>query len=184
MGRLIDDVVPFDAMLAGITADVVQQQDPSGTSSYRLLDAVERHATAEAESLGHYRYLADQSEDPVVALIMRLILDDEDRHHSLLKRIATTLRDALNWTYSADALPDGGAAHTTDGSRQRELVALCRLLIEEERTGAQALRRLADHGHGLGGGLDELLLDMMAMDSEKHARLLHFVQKRLEARER
>jgi len=57
-------------------------------------------------------------------------------------------------------------------------------LIDEEKTGARALRGLAQRERGLGGGLDSLLLEMMAMDSDKHARLLHFVQRRLEARTR
>ena len=60
-----------------------------------LLSAVERHASAEAESVGQYEQLADSSGDPVVALVMRLILEDEERHHGLLKRIEASLRDAL-----------------------------------------------------------------------------------------
>lgn len=65
-----------------------------------------------------------------------------------------------------------------------DLATLARALIEEERTGAQALRRLATQEKGLDSGLDSLLLEMMAMDSEKHAHLLKFVEKRLEARTR
>src|SRR5947209_9185924 len=46
------------------------------------------------------------------------------------------------------------------------------------------LHGLAQREKGSGGGLDSLLLEMMAMDSEKHARLLHFVQRRFETRAR
>jgi hypothetical protein len=174
-------VVPLDNMLAGITADVIGERDPAGESLNRLVGAVERHASLEAAALGHYEHLAQASGDPVIALVMQLILDDEERHHGLLKRIASTLRDALNWTYSPNALPRT-TVPATDANE--DLTSLARGLIDEEKTGAQALRRLAQRGEGLGGGLDSLLLQMMAMDSEKHARLLHFVERRLEARAR
>lgn len=179
MGGSIGDLASLDNMLAGMSADVIEQRDPRGTTFYRLVDAIERHAAAESAALGQYHYLAEQSDDPIVALIMRLILEDEERHHTLLTRIATTLRDALNWTYSPNALPESRGT-ALSASAQADLIAMARALVEEEQTGARALRRLADRGQGLGDGLDELLLDMMAMDSDKHARLLQFVQKRLE----
>ena len=135
----------------------------------------------EVEALAQYEHLAQASGDPVIAMVMRLILEDEERHHGLLKRISSTLRDALDWTYSPDALPRSTApVSATD----EDLASLARALIDEEKTGAQALRGLAQRERGLGGGLDSLLLEMMAMDSDKHARLLHFVQRRLEARTR
>ncbi len=179
---LIGGVVPMNDMIAGIRADVLRERDPGGETFIRLLDAVERHATLESDALGQYQHIADASGDPVIALVMRLILEDEERHHGLLKRIATTLRDALNWTHSPGALPRPG-----DGAPATEdLTPVARALIDEERTGAQALRRLAEREKGLieDSGLNSLLLEMMAMDSDKHARLLRFVHRRLEAHAR
>ena len=174
-------VVPLNNLLAGITADVIAEHDPAGDTFIRLLDAVEHHASLEEEALGQYEHLAQASGDPVIALVMRLILDDEERHHTLLKLIASTLRDALNWNYAKDALPRTTA---TAGGTDEDLTSLARALIDEEKTGAQALRRLAQREKGLGSGLDSLLLEMMAMDSEKHAHLLQFVKGRLETRGR
>jgi hypothetical protein len=181
MTESIGGVVPLDTMLNGITADLIGQYDPSGQTFIRLLNAIERHASLEVEALGQYEHLGKASGDPVIALVMRLILEDEERHHGLLQRISSTLRDALNWTYSPDALPRTTAPATTT---DEDLTSLARALIDEEKTGAQALRGLAQREKGLGGGLDSLLLEMMAMDSEKHARLLLFVQRRLEVRAR
>jgi len=143
-----------------------------------LLRAVDTHAAAEADALGQYEYLAEASGDPVIALVMHLILDDEVRHHGLLHRMATTLRDALDWTSSPAALPKA----TPQARVPITFVKLASSLIEEERTGARALRRLAQQETDINGGLDSLLLEMMAMDSDKHARLLQFVQRRLEGR--
>ena len=78
-------VLPLNNLLAGITADVIAEHDPAGDTFIRLLDAVEHHASLEEEALGQYEHLAQASGDPVIALVMRLILDDEERHHSLLR---------------------------------------------------------------------------------------------------
>jgi rubrerythrin len=144
-----------------------------------LLDAVERHAIAEQDALDQYEYIGTASGDPVVALVMRLILEDEERHHGLLKRMQATLSDALNWTHSPSALP---ATAIPQRAAAHELATAARALIEEEHTGARYLRKLANEEKGIDAGLHSLLLEMMAMDSEKHARLLKFVQDRLAKR--
>jgi rubrerythrin len=144
-----------------------------------LLDAVERHASAESEALGQYEYLASASNDPVIALVMRIIVEDEERHHGLLRRIESSLRDALNWTHSSDSLPDAGNPQHPVAS---DLAGLARELIDEEHTSARLMRELAHKERNVSSGLHSLLLEMMAMDSDKHARLLQFVRERLAAR--
>jgi hypothetical protein len=181
MAELIGGVVPLDNLVAGMAADSMIDIDPSGETYIRLLNAIDRHATVESQALGQYEHLAQASGDPIIALVMQLILEDEERHHGLLKRISSTLRDALNWTHSPDSLPRATAPANSPGE---DLTSLAGTLINEEKTGAQALRGLAQRERGLGSGLDSLLLEMMALDSEKHARLLRFVQQRLEARVR
>ncbi len=146
-----------------------------------LLEAVERHASAEQDALAEYEFVAEASADPVIALVMRLILEDEERHHGLLRRMETTLRDTLNWTHSPAALPETSLPQQP---LSRDLVAITRNLVDEERTGARMMRNLAEQEKGIDAGLDSLLLEMMAMDSDKHARLLQFVQHRLEQRAR
>jgi rubrerythrin len=146
-----------------------------------LLDVVERHAIAEADALEQYEELARASGDPVIALVMRLILEDEERHHGLLRRIEATLRDALYWTHSPAALP---TTETPRAPVATDMASVARALIAEEHAGARKLRDLASREKGLSAGLDSLLLEMMAMDSEKHARLLEFVHDRLASRPR
>jgi hypothetical protein len=51
-----------------------------------------------------------------------------------------SLRDALNWTQSSNALPVSGTAQQPVTS---ELAATARMLIEEERTGVRYLCELA-----------------------------------------
>jgi hypothetical protein len=170
---------PIMEGLYGLPAKLESDHGPTPGTVEWLLEAVERHASAEQNSLAEYAFVAEASADPVIALVMQLILEDEERHHGLLRRIEATLRDALDWTHSPSALP------TTSVPQQplaRDLVTITRGLVEEERSGARMMRDLAQREKRVDAGLHSLLLDMMAMDSDKHARLLQFVQQRLERR--
>jgi rubrerythrin len=169
-------------MLAGIKADALVEHDPSGAAILQLLHAIDRHVASEADTADQYERLATHSGDPAVTLVMRVIVDDEQRHHELLERIAATLRDALNWTHSTQSLPQ--SARTNSVTVDAELAAAARALIDEEKAGAAALRRLAQHEKSLDGDVEAILLEMMAIDSDKHARLLEFVRRRLAARSR
>ena len=164
---------------SGFPIEARPEHGPQRGTVEWLLNAVERHASAERDALDQYEYIGTASGDPVIALVMRLILEDEERHHGLLKRIEASLRDALNWTHSPNALP---ASAPPQRSVAGELAAAALLLIEEEHTGAHYLRGVAHLEKGIDSGLHSLLLEMMAMDSEKHARLLQFVHDRLAAR--
>ena len=155
-------------------AVIILASHPDDSRIELLLQKIEQHIRGEAGALVQYECLAQVSE-PIVSLVMLLILADERRHHALLERIAATLRDALYWTRSADALP---STLPTEGVAP-ELASLARTLIKDEQDGARALRELAARERGIDGGLDSALLEMMALDSEKHARLLQFVQRRL-----
>ena len=142
----------------------------------RFYDVIQRHIHAEADALSQYDRIAEESGDPVIALVMRLVLQDEERHHALLQRISTSLRDALDWTHSPEALPTG---QPYTGERAAALASVTRELIDEERQGAKALRTLAHQERKIADGLHSLLLEMMALDSDKHAHLLQFVEHRL-----
>jgi hypothetical protein len=161
------------------------QIEPNGNSRWGtiewLRDAVERHALGERDALQHYERLRTATGDPVIALVMRLILEDEERHHGLLWRVEASLRDALDWTHSPNALPE---THIPQPPIAGDLVEIARALIVEERGGARHLRDLARSEERVGSELHVLLLELMAMDSDKHARLLEFVHHRLVARAR
>lgn len=156
-------------------------QGPQHGSVEWLLDAIERHAAAEADALDQYRHVATASQDPVIALVMQLILEDEERHHGLLKRMEATLRDALQWTRSPNALPSSASQQAPAANDLAEAV---RGLIDEEHTGARYMRELARQEERMNAGLNTLLFEMMAHDSEKHAKLLGFVRDRLVSRSR
>jgi rubrerythrin len=165
---------------SALPVEIEPDRGPQAGTVEWLLEAVERHAAGEQDALGLYAQIGRVSGDPVISLVMGLILDDEERHHGLLRRIESSLRDALYWTHSPNSLPDT----TPQQPVTTDLAEIVRVLISEEHGGARHMRELAKHEKGIGSGLHSLLLEMMAMDSEKHARLLQFVQERLIARAR
>ncbi|HLH21741.1 MAG TPA: ferritin family protein [Chloroflexota bacterium] len=153
--------------------------EPAETPLDHLLAAFEHHIASEADTVTAYRELSESTADPVVALLLRQVVDDEERHHALLRSMASRLRDTLRWTHSPDALPTRG---TPSYAEAVERAGTLRELARQEREGARQARDLAKAQAGLYDGLFGLLLDTMAADSEKHERILSFVARRMEAR--
>jgi len=139
-----------------------------------LLRALEGHIAAERGYLGQYRELAESTKDPVVELIMGIILEDEERHHSLMRRLATRLKDDLYWSQTPDALRAPRPA-SVDPKEYESL----RNFVASERAGIHELQDFAGRADGLYGGLPTALLEMMALDSQKHEHLLRFLFRRL-----
>ena len=173
------ETVPEAAIMQLWTSGPPTEAAPSRSPSERLLDTLEVHAAAEADSLDDYARLAEQARDPVVALLMRLVLEDETRHHHLLSRMAASVRDALNWTHSPAALPIAPLAPEPAAA---ELLAATRARIREEQEGIRHFRELARQQAHTADGLFSLLLETMAMDSQKHERILTFILRHLEAK--
>ena len=165
---------PDQAVLFGMIAEA-----PEAPLVERVLEAFERHAAAEADSIGLYDQIARTSPDPVVALLMSLVHEDELRHHGLLERMAARLRDDLRWTHSPEALPSGTVTRVASPNETPEVVAE---LAREEHEGVQHLRKLAHEVSSLHNGLLALLLEMMALDSEKHEKVMRYIARRLESR--
>jgi hypothetical protein len=170
----------YDPILASATALLLPMQahTRSEASQERLLRALDAHAAAESDSLGQYEALATSTGDPVVGLLMRFIVEDEQRHHRLLEQMATTLRNGLEWTHAPDSLP----TRTPDDTAPDYTAAIesTRGLIREEREGARYVRHLAHQEPNIYGGLYSLILEMIGQDSMKHEHLLRYVLKRLE----
>lgn len=173
-----EDRLPVpEAMLVGAT--LATQTDwgiPVRSPVERLLNTIEAHINAENESLRAYKDLSKRSGDPLARMLIELVLADEERHHELLHRMAISLRDDINWTHSPDALPIDRAS----GPVAAELIEATRARIREEQESVRHARELARTQRGLYDGLFELLLQIMAEDSEKHERILRFVLKRLQ----
>lgn len=152
--------------------DAAHYPDPCGTGLLVLVGAIESHISEEQASIEAYRQLAGETRDPVVAALMRLLVEDEERHHRMFEEIGKTLRDRFFWQEDAPA-------QMTDGAGTLKWLRRVHTLEADEQRGARALRELAHRAHSQGEPLVRELLDAMAIDSDKHARLLRVVGQRL-----
>ena len=140
------------------------------SASERLIRALEAHASAEAHDLAVCEELAGRSNDPVLKMLMSLLIDDEQRHQSVLTSMVRRLQEEVDFVASPSALPvpDGTAS-------EPELGAALRALIRDEHEAARHLRHLARQEPDLYQGLYPLLLEAIARDSEKHATILRYL---------
>ena len=146
--------------------------------SERVIRALEAHASEEAHDLAVCEQLADRSHDPVLKMLMGLLVDDEQRHHSLLQSMVRRLQEEAEFVSSPTALPVCDEAAT----QEPELGEHLRALIRDEHEGARHLRHLARQEPHLYDGLYPVLLEAIARDSEKHAMILRFLLLRAENR--
>ena len=161
------------AAAIALTPNFSDQSALPANSPYELLlSALQSHTANETKGLAEYRRIAQTSSDPVVRLLMDLVLEDEERHHVLMERLAARLRDDLLWTHSSEALP---TSHDETVSPTREEWEAIRSLVYQEQDGIRHLRALDVQSEGLYEGLPSLLLETMIMDSEKHERILRFI---------
>jgi CheY-like chemotaxis protein len=146
--------------------------------SERLIRALEAHATAEAHDLATCQELADRSADPVLKLLIGLIVDDEQRHHSVLQSMVRRLQEEVEFVSSPTALPVASTDVVVDG----QLALTLRALIRDEHEGARHLRHIARQDPHMYDGLYPVLLEAIARDSEKHAVIFRYLLSRIQDR--
>jgi hypothetical protein len=147
--------------------------------SERLIRALEAHASSEAHDLALCQELGERSDDPIVRLLVGMVVEDEQRHQSLLQSMVRRLQQEVEFVDEPGALPVGDRVTSpADG----EMAVTLRGLIRDEHEGARHLRHLARQEPHLYDGLYPLLLEGIARDSEKHATILRFLLLRVEER--
>jgi hypothetical protein len=127
------------------------------------------HVREEAQFLHAYRELADGIADEGVRLLIELIVDDEERHHALMARIAAAARGDLG----EDAL----SAPDLSADELDRLLPPTEQFLEAEREDRRRLQELARTLRPLQDeNLWPLLVELMEMDTRKHVRILEYLR--------
>ncbi len=134
-----------------------------------LAKSFERHADEEGRILDSYRALSEQIGEDALGSLVSHILTEEELHHLLLRTMAGWLRE-----------PPGTSAAPSHTSDRPKLLALTRELRHHERETIDACHALKSRVPENGGTVIRALLEAMALDSEKHDRLLGAVEAMLE----
>jgi hypothetical protein len=152
-------------------------REPDHTVEYALIDMLGSHGEREGSALASYQRLIEQSEDEGLRYVMRLIMEDEVRHH---QQISEMLNNLHSFVWELDIQPRVPEIGERLGSVLRGETE--RLLAFEEED-AKALRRLRKElGRGHESGLLPLLVNLMLHDTAKHIEILRFIRSRTRRR--
>jgi hypothetical protein len=150
--------------------------------SERLIRALEAHQAAEAADVASCLQVAQRLGDPVADLLVGMIVEDEQRHDSLLGSMIRRLHEEVEFVAAPDAVPLPTVPGLATAEAAAEAAAGVRGLMRNEHEGARHLRHLARQEPALYGGLYPLLLETIARDSEKHATILRYLLHQIEGR--
>ena len=154
--------------------DAIEGLDATAASrsAYEVVEALERHGREEAEILERYQRFGDESESPAVRYLVRLILEDEERHHRVLEDLANTI--AWGWVKGTpeQVVPHFATKSGGDETLRSETQALLGHELRDRTQLRRLRRRLRTHGEV---AMWELLIDLMRLDTDKHIRILRAI---------
>jgi rubrerythrin len=140
--------------------------------SQQLITYLTAHMDSEREVLRSYAALVEEAPEGHVKYLVKLILADEIRHHQLFGEMINALRAEMDQRDIVPRLPD-----FEPGTTPTALLEETRRLLQLERRDTDELKRLKK-------ALDKVedtrwwsvLVDVMALDTKKHVRLLQFIE--------
>ncbi len=166
MTDLLPETDPFVQAKRGIATTGTTDRERA------LIELLAEHGAGEGELLAAYERLEDSVDSPAIRYLIQLVMDDERRHHRVLGEIA----NAIAWGDHAAPIgthrtPPLGAVHDDP-----ELRDATRDLLAFEHRDVQALRALREaFRDAQDTTIWALLIDLMILDTKKHARILEFI---------
>jgi rubrerythrin len=160
------------------TDQAVAPGKPDSATHLELTEMLRSHGQREGSALASYQSLAEQSDDDGLRYLVRLIMDDETRHH---QQIADMLNDEMHpFRWYDDKPPTVPVIKVRDDPALREETDR---LLAFEKEDMKDLRRLRkelqwSHGNPHGDPLLPLLVDLMLHDTAKHIEILQFIRAR------
>jgi len=138
-----------------------------------LLEMLESHAHEEAEVEGEYRALVEHVEAADVQFLIKLILEDEERHHRWFGQLASSVTALTTGDRQPD-IPWLGKLEARD-----ELREATKRFLKVERADAKGLRHLMKELQDVEETtMWALLVKIMLLDTQKHVEILRFIEQR------
>lgn len=138
-----------------------------------LYDHLVSHIEHERDTLDAYAALAARTSSPAFAFLARLILDDERRHHEILRDLAATIRTTAELSGEPTPIPDLALF----GADREEIVADTARFLALEEEDNRELERLARQLRDVRDTtLWHLIVELIADDNRKHRRILTFIR--------
>src|SRR5581483_2736135 len=89
---------------------------PGTSPTERLFAAVQKHRSEQAATCVRLRRLLHSVGDPLAKFVLDTVVESKMREEQLLRRLEATLRDALHWSHSSDALQGRDGRLTSAGA--------------------------------------------------------------------
>ncbi len=153
-------------------------ESPEFSAVQRLINEFKTHESDEERWLTVYKKIAQESDDPVIRFLLNLIIADEERHHEIIGRMISSLKDDLALTRPEKA----AAGKSAIGAKGAGLLKMVEGFLEVERKGIKEYERLNKASEGFRQDLLALLCRTMVHDSLKHIAILDFLQLKLRER--
>lgn len=152
---------------------------PKNASTYwarEVLDHVTNHVEQERGLLEEYTKVAEGTESKALAYLVHILLEDERRHHRLFAELATSLKNAVDWSQVGPAVP-AMDFHQSDRAAIRDVT---NRLLQHEEADARELKRLHQElGNVKDTTLWGVLVEIMQRDTDKHIAILRFTQRHI-----
>ena len=156
---------PFESSRRGLRAA------GASTGDRDVVEWITRHGKTEGALLERYERFEREASSPLHRYLVKLILDDERRHHMVLAEIA----EAIAWGGVNDARPS--IPRPVEGGADAELIEETKKLLASEKSDRAELRRLRRRLRSYSGTIWPLLVELMLRDTQKHTRILRYIVK-------
>jgi hypothetical protein len=157
----------FDGAIDGLTAT------GASVGMRELVELIVRHGAEEGALLATYEELSTQAPDESVRYLINLILEDEHRHHRMLAELS----NAMAWGVASQ--PPTTTVPRLPGAISGALLEQTKLLRKSEEADYKALRQIRQRLRPFADTtLWALVVDLMLLDTKKHAIILRFLERR------
>lgn len=174
-----DGAAPEEAAAGGDAADHAFDKAREGLratgaseDTRELVELLARHGREEGKALAEYETLVQAAEDRAVRYLGRMVLEDERRHHAQLAEMATSLA----WdTWTVPGTPSTPPLPLRLDDRMASVARRLLKMEEADKRELEALRkRLRPFADTTLWGL---LVDLMLLDTQKHATIFRFLDR-------
>ena len=169
----VDD--PFLGSLRSRAFSHENHHDPDRDAETMVLQMLETHGEREGTALASYERVAGESSaGGAVQYLVRLILEDERRHHRVFAEMANELKSFVSELDVEPRVP------VMVDHPDPELLAETKRLLAFEKSDTKELRQLRKVlRHAPRSSLQPLLVDLMLHDTAKHISILEFIRDHL-----
>lgn len=165
-----DEPTPLLASLWPFTG---RQESASGSWPEEIRDRITEHVATEHDVMLQYEKLAEETPAEDVRFLMRVVLDDERRHHRWFRELRNSLEAAIELREVGPSIP--AVKNDPVGP---DLLEATEQLLEIEREDARELKALRKALEPVQDTtLWSLLVEIMEHDTQKHIAILEHIRK-------